>query len=183
MAGENNTGLDWSAPLMLRDGTPARFDSDSSFVAPNDERWVEVWLASEGRWGLERFTQGGSHIRRMFGANCARLVNRPKVNMDAPLRWLDTGERGFVRENWLTDPSLPRGHYAVDSDAGGRFIVDADGVHIGEPPRILSNVPNHELMAEGRLAIKRAQAERARRREQERLQQLADLNPTLFGSF
>lgn len=177
--GTIDTGVRWDAPLMLNDGTPAIYNSESQ----GGDRWAKVWLSKEQKWELEQFTSDGSHIRRIFGASRAHMVNRPRVDIHGPLYWLDTGVRCFLRDTWLSDPSIPEGHYVVDCEEGGRHLVDRDGIHIGEPPRILANFVSEQMMAQGRLKIKRAQEQRRRRLEQERADALANLNPELFGSF
>lgn len=104
-----------------------------------------------------------------------------ELDWDAPLYWTDTGERGFVKQVWVGVDDGKEVSREVDQPDGGILKVDTLGKT--SAGRQLANLTYEQLKAQARVAIKRAQAERKLRREQEQIDQLADLNPSLFGSF
>lgn len=171
--------IDWTRPIMFEDGRFCRYAGG---------RWTDAWIEhyatdaqGNGEWRRSVYSERGAHIRYSHEPRLPRVVYQPHVDMNGALHWLDNGDRAFVREKFWKDYSCTG--YSVDDPTGRLYLVLPNGSVQGLPPRVLGNVPNDQLMAEGRLAIKKAQAERARRREQAAIEQLEDLNPTLFGSF
>lgn len=171
--------LNWDAPVMLEDGTWAR-----KGINRWSDWWVEYWDADEQLIKNAIFTSKGTHSRYKHEPKLLpRVVNRPAVDMRGALYWLDTGDRAFVRKTQFCTITGDARAYLVDDPAGHIYYISVDSKVVHLPPRLLGNVPEDNLAAEARIAIKRAQAERAKRREQAALDQLANLNPTLFGSF
>ena len=167
--------LDWSKPIMFEDGRFCRYGGPRSTDA-----WIEHYTGEN--WDRAVFTAKSKHVRYLNEATLPKIVNQPPVDMEQPLYWLDDGMRAFVRETHMSLENGPSS-YTVDDPSGRLYHVLPDGQVQGLPPRVLGNVPNDQLQAEARVAIKKAQRERAQRREQEALDQLADLNPDLFGAF
>lgn len=171
--------LNWDSPIMLEDGTWAR-----KGMKRYADWWVDYWDADEQLIKSAIFTSKGTHSRYKNEPKLLpRVVNRPAVDMRGALYWLDTGERAFVRKTHFCYATGVPIAYRVDDPTGRLYYTNIDGNVNGLPPRILSNVPLDRLQAEASVAIKRTQRERAKKREQAALEQLADLNPTLFGSF
>jgi len=171
--------IDWTRPIMFTDGRFCRYYGKRT----GTDHWVEYWDGSG--WDKVVFSERGSQIRYTHERAFPRITCQPWVDMARPLIWLDTGERAFVREVH-SDPQAIGSSiigWSVDDPTGQLWMVLPGGRVQGLPPRVLANMTSEQLQAEGRVQIKRAQEKRRREREQAALEQLADLNPELFGAF
>jgi len=171
--------IDWSRPIMFENGRFCRYRGERT----GTDHWVEYWDGQ--RWTKAIYSERGSQVRYPHDPILPRITYQPKVDMARPLIWLDTGERAFVKE--ICQDRVAVGSsitgYIVDDPQGNVYLTDRNGKMNRIPPRILANMTNVQLQAEGRVRIKRAQEKRRREREQAALEQLADLNPELFGAF
>lgn len=107
------------------------------------------------------------------------------VDWRKPLYFAMTDERAFIfaRPPKDCNPTV-YDTFTVYGDDGKALKYNRRGEPLDEGnQRHLCNMPRDQLIAHGRIQIKRAQRERALKREQEQIDRLADLNPELFGSF
>lgn len=167
--------LNWHKPLMTTDGRAA-IQHGPRCSDLNVDLWnIDVWDPDMEGWRMAVFSNSGIHDPHVFGDRIEPLMNRPVVDFDGCLYWMDTEERAFIRER----------HYDENTDdpQGHLYHVTIDGMQHGLPARVLGNLTIEQTQAQARLAIKKAQQERAKRRELEQLDQLADAFPSVFGSF
>lgn len=154
--------VDWGQPIMLKDFPGKVITLHSS--PRSDTRRVEV-LGHNRFSNLAEFTVDGRHIRYQGETHLGRIVNRPEIDWDAPLKLLDGGKRVKFLNAVITGEGTA---YEVEAPDGEILRYHIDGRPIRHD-RGLRNYTFAELKAEATEKIREAQSERRARREQDAL--------------